>query len=188
MFFSDFDVKGDSRIINKDLNTQLRSYKESQKSKLFSLGKTWTQDHELMLNTILEERFTMANVIKKANLEIEKSKSIADTRLEAYRTLRQSYALSQTKLENLEREIGVLSKNFEHNASISGELRTIFSGLQEVRNVLTVDPRTLQSEEYVQVLGDIRGLGDGFIRLQSAFRALERENQLLKERYVKWQR
>jgi len=53
---------------------------------------------------------------------------------------------------------------------------------------LTVDPRTLQSEEYVQVLGDIHGQGDGFIRLQSAFRALERENQLLKERYVKWQR
>jgi len=53
---------------------------------------------------------------------------------------------------------------------------------------LTVDPRTLQSEEYVQVLGDIHGQGDGFIRLQSAFRALERENQLLKERYVKWQK
>jgi hypothetical protein len=70
MFFSDFDNKADSRLLNKDLNTQLRSYKESQKSKLFSLGKTWTRDHELMLNTILEERFTMANVIKKANLEI----------------------------------------------------------------------------------------------------------------------
>ena len=188
MFFSDFDNKADSRLLNKDLNTQLRSYKESQRSKLFSLGKTWTQDHELILNTILEERFTMANVIKKANLEIEKSKSIADSRLEAYRALRQNYALSQTKLENLEREIGVLSKNFEGNSSISGELRTIFSGLQEVRNVLTVDPRTLQTEEYVQVLGDIHGQGDGFVRLQSAFRALERENQLLKERYVKWQK
>lgn len=82
MFFSDFDKNNaDIKILNKDLNTQLRSYKESQKNKLFSLGKTWTNDHELMLNTILEERFTMANVIKSANLEIEKSKSIADQRL-----------------------------------------------------------------------------------------------------------
>ena len=103
IFFSDFDNKADSRLVNKELNAQLRSYKESQRSKLFSLGKTWSQDHELILNTILEERFTMANVLKKANLEIEKSKSIADQRLEAYRTLRQNYALSQTKLENLER-------------------------------------------------------------------------------------
>ena len=37
-------------------------------------------------------------------------------------------------------------------------------------------------------MGDIHGNGDGYIRLQSAFRALERENQLLKDRYVKWQK
>jgi hypothetical protein len=34
-----------------------------------------------MINTILEERFAMANMIKHANLEIEKSKSIANERL-----------------------------------------------------------------------------------------------------------
>ena len=38
------------------------------------------------------------------------------------------------------------------------------------------------------VLGDISGSGEGYIRLQSAFRALEEENQLLKDRYIRWQK
>jgi hypothetical protein len=67
IFFSEAFGKGK---VTEDLNAQLRSYKESQYSKLFSLGKTWTTDHELIVNTILEERFTMANMIKHANLEI----------------------------------------------------------------------------------------------------------------------
>lgn len=54
--------------LNADLNGQLRSYKESQYNKLFSLGKTWTNDHDMIVNTILEERFTMANMVKTANL------------------------------------------------------------------------------------------------------------------------
>jgi hypothetical protein len=42
----------------------------------------------------------MANMVKQANLEIEKSKSIADQRLEGYRLLRQNVALATTRLEN----------------------------------------------------------------------------------------
>jgi hypothetical protein len=48
---------------------------------LTTIGGNWTNDHALMLNTILQERFTMANLIKNANLEIEKVKSISDRRL-----------------------------------------------------------------------------------------------------------
>jgi len=67
------------------------------------LGRTWTNDHDLIINTILEERFTLANTVKNANLEIEKSKALADQRLEGYRALRQSHSLLTSKLENLER-------------------------------------------------------------------------------------
>ena len=49
------------------------------------MGGNWTNDHELMLNTILEERFAMANLVKQANLEIEKVKSISDKRASALR-------------------------------------------------------------------------------------------------------
>ena len=189
MFFSDLlDSNKQLRNLSPELSSQLKSYKESQKSKMYSLGKTWSQDHELMLNTILDERFTMANLLKEANLQVEKSKAIADQRGEAYKVLRQNHALTSTKLENLERELGVVAKNFEHNASISGELRRVFLGIDEVRGALTIDPKSIQVEEIVHVLGDIHGTGDGYIRLQSAFRALERENQLLKDRYVKWQK
>ena len=104
MFFSDLlDSNKQLRNLSPELSSQLKSYKESQKSKMYSLGKTWSQDHELMLNTILDERFTMANLLKEANLQVEKSKAIADQRGEAYKVLRQNHALTSTKLENLER-------------------------------------------------------------------------------------
>ena len=67
-------------------------------------------------------------------------------------------------------------------------MRRLFTGLDEVRNALVIDPKTLHVDEIVHVLGDIHGNGDGYIRLQSAFRALERENQLLKDKYVRWQK
>ena len=185
MFFADAWNGGrDSKV----LQSQLKSYKQEQKSKMLSLGTSWTKDHDLMLNTILDEKFSMANTLKFANLEIEKSKAVADQRGEAYKVLRQNYILGQSKLENLERELGVISKNFEHNSSVSGELRRIFVGLEEVRGALNVDPKSLKTEEIVHTLGDIHGNGDGFIRLQSAFRTLKRENELLQEKYVKWQK
>jgi hypothetical protein len=100
IFFSEAFNNGK---LSGEFNNQLRSYKESQYNKLFTLGKTWTNDHDLIINTILEERFTLANTVKNANLEIEKAKAIADQRLEAYRALRQSHTLITSKLENLER-------------------------------------------------------------------------------------
>lgn len=185
IFFS--EAFGGSKL-NADLTASLRSYKESQHNKLFSLGKTWTNDHNLIINTILEERFSMANMVKQANLEIEKSKAIADQRLEGYRLLRQNVTLATTRLENFERELGIITRNFETNPSVTTELRRIFSGIEELKGALTIDVRNLKVEEPFAVLGDIHGTGEGFIRLQSAFRALEKENSLLRDRYVKWQK
>lgn len=185
IFFS--EAFGGAKL-NADLKSQLTSYKESQYNKLFSLGKTWTNDHDLIINTILEERFTMANTVKHINLEIEKSKTIADQRLEAYRGLRKTVTLFQSKLENFERELGIVARNFENNSSVSTELRRLFGGVDELRNSLTIDVRTLRAEEPLFVLGDIHGSEEGYIRLQSAFRTLEQENQLLRDRYVKWQK
>lgn len=57
-----------------------------------------------------------------------------------------------------------------------------------MKGALTVDVRNLKVEEPVTILGDIHGSSEAFIRLQSAFRALEKENSLLRDRYVKWQK
>jgi hypothetical protein len=51
----------------------------------------------------------------------------------------------------------VVSKNFESNPSITNELRRLFISIDDLRKTLTIDPRTLPSEEPVFVLGDISG-------------------------------
>lgn len=41
----------------------------------------WTKDHQLMLNTFLEERFLMANILRTANSDLNKAKAISEKRL-----------------------------------------------------------------------------------------------------------
>lgn len=60
-------------------------------------------------------------------------------------------------------------------------------GVGDIRTVLKNDVRKIYIEEPFAQLGEIHGSDGNFLRLQSAFRELERENQLLKERYVQWQ-
>jgi len=86
----------------------------------------------------------MANMVKQANLEIEKSKTIADKRLEGYRLLRQNVVLATTRLDNFERELGIVTRNFESNPSITNELRRIFSGIEELKGALTIDVTNLK--------------------------------------------
>jgi hypothetical protein len=154
IFFGEAFGKGN---LNEDLNSQLRSYKESQYTKLLALGNTWSTDHELIVSTILEERFTMANMIKQANLEIEKAKSIADARLEGYRQIKQAYTLLTSKFSNFEKEFGVVAKSLESNRQYSGDLRTLVGSIGEIGGLLTADVRSLYIEEPTLALGDIYG-------------------------------
>lgn len=55
---------------------QLKLFSDSVQRKFESLGN-WTLDHQLMLNSFLQERFVMANIVKNSNLEIEKAKTIS---------------------------------------------------------------------------------------------------------------
>jgi hypothetical protein len=55
---SNFDVP------KTDLNASLGRYTQQAVSKLQNLGGNWTTDHELMLLTILEERFAIGNLVK----------------------------------------------------------------------------------------------------------------------------
>ncbi len=71
--------------VSASFSQSLKEYTQTAISKFTQMGGNWTNDHELMLNTILEERFAMANLVKHANLEIEKVKSISDKRAAALR-------------------------------------------------------------------------------------------------------
>lgn len=72
LFFTDLD----SRSIDGDMTLKLKSFSDSVNRKFESLGP-WSTEHQLMLNSFLQERFLMANLIKNSNLEIEKSKSFS---------------------------------------------------------------------------------------------------------------
>lgn len=83
IFFTEFGAPG-STIVTSNLADQLKLFSESVQRKFESLGN-WTLDHQLMLNSFLQERFVMANIVKNANLEIEKAKAISEKRLEGIR-------------------------------------------------------------------------------------------------------
>jgi hypothetical protein len=71
LFFTELDT---GRASDGDFSLKLKSFSDSVNRKFESLGP-WSVDHQLMLNSFLQERFLMANLIKSANQEIEKSKS-----------------------------------------------------------------------------------------------------------------
>lgn len=65
---------GGNANISAELNAKMKSFSDSVYRKFESLG-AWSFDHQMMLNSFLQERFLMANLVKNANLEIEKIKS-----------------------------------------------------------------------------------------------------------------
>ena len=50
-----------------DFKANLQKYTEDAIRKFTKNGGQWTRDHELMLHTVLTERFAMASTIKYAN-------------------------------------------------------------------------------------------------------------------------
>ncbi len=80
----------------------------------------WSLDHQLMLNSFLQERFLMANLVKNVNLELEKSKNIAVKREEALR----KYQSDNSTLE------GYLTKlRSSVTGGISGEQQTLIANI-----------------------------------------------------------
>ncbi len=141
IFFS--EMFGGKVDLREEITSQLKSYKETAHNKLYSLGKSWSTDHEIMFNTILQERFAMANMVKHANLEIEKSKAISDQRLEGYRILKQATDVFQVKVNTFEKELNVLIGNYKGDSRIESELRGLLRGVGDIRTVLKEDVRKI---------------------------------------------
>ena len=53
----------------EDFHVKLAQFEQVVSQKFQSLG-TWTHDHQLMLNSFLQERFVMANILKNTNVEM----------------------------------------------------------------------------------------------------------------------
>ena len=64
IFFTELD--SGNRLVGEEFNSKLKSFSDSVYRKFQSLGD-WSMDHQMMLNSFLQERFLMANLIKNAN-------------------------------------------------------------------------------------------------------------------------
>ena len=69
-----------SNMVGGDLGRMILDYSNSVQNKFKSMGG-WTIDHQMMLNSFLEERFLMANILKTANADLAKTKAISEKRL-----------------------------------------------------------------------------------------------------------
>ena len=123
------------------MSTKLRSFSDGVNRKFESLG-TWSTDHQLMLNNFIQERFVMANLVKTANEEIEKSKSLQlhntellrhhEADLESYKT---SMAKLRTTLGNgltpeLSSMVQAIFTDLESSSSRRIETTTMAGDLQ----------------------------------------------------------
>lgn len=55
----------------------LNQYTKENASRFNSLGANWANDHQLIIYTVLQERFAMADLIRQANIEVEKARAIS---------------------------------------------------------------------------------------------------------------
>lgn len=86
-------------------------------SKLKALGGDWTTDHELMLSTILQERFTMSSIISQANIEIEKAKAISSRNATALKELQNKWLPLQKQIRDKQ---VILNNILNNNPTLRG--------------------------------------------------------------------
>lgn len=146
------------------------------------MGGNWTNDHELMLNTILEERFAMANLVRQANREIIIVKAISDKRAAALREKETQYLQISKQLSEFYKAVGTLND--------SAEGKRLFSGSSNFSRLFTEIGQWINTgfavrlEEPVKIIGDFQGSGNDWNRLQSALREREREIEVLRARIL----
>ena len=106
IFFNELETN--SNLVSADFNLKLKSFSDSIYRKFQSMG-SWSMDHQMMLNSFLQERFMMANLIKGANLEIEKTKTIASRREEALKTFESQAGMLEMFLTKIRSNMSGLS-------------------------------------------------------------------------------
>ena len=144
LFFTELD--GPSGI-EGDLSHKLRTFSESVNRKFESLGP-WTKDHQLMLNSFLQERFLMANVVKSANSEIEKSKLSSSKTIESLKKSEAEIEAYKGLFNKMKTSMGSIEGGFEINSiiqSIFGEFERVGAGqelfVRDLGNLTVSDAR-----------------------------------------------
>jgi hypothetical protein len=58
------------------MQQKLQSYARHVQTQFENLG-SWTNDHQVLLNTFLQERFLMAELVQQANFDIQQAKEVS---------------------------------------------------------------------------------------------------------------
>ena len=184
IFFSEL-YGGQPINIANDLKSSLQEYTNNALRRLTTLGGNWTTDHALMLNTILQERFTMANLIKNANLEIEKARAISDRRLEGLRKFKMISGSYGEKVRALETALGQFSQQLGGDRQYTSLVQLVGSTLGEFRTLAGNDVSiTVYEQEPVVYLGDIYGDNEVSVRLQSLLRESQYTINALRDKLI----
>ena len=161
IFFS--ELGGSGRAVEGDLSLKLKSFSDSVNRKFESLG-SWSIDHQLMLNSFLQERFLMANLVKSANLEIEKSKNLNVKTVEGLRRY-------EADCEAYKGLLGKLRGSLEGKAGI--EIDSIIGNI-----FLEVERISAGQSEVIRDLGDLK-ISDA--RIHSLIREKDAELSRLRD-------
>ena len=150
LFFSEAFVSHGK--VSEELNKQLNEYLATYRS------KTSPNDRDVFIKSVLDDRFALANTVKRANLEIEKIKAIASSRQDQTVRLTQTINELRPRIKNLENDVSVVTKSFQStNPSLAKELSRLVEATVDIRRLIDVDPATIRQTETVFVLGEIHG-------------------------------
>ena len=130
IFFSEFD--GTSKL-SPEFQDSLKRFTNQAIAKFTENGGKWTSDHELMLHTVLTERFAIANVIKQANEEVIKAKELTEIKAHALREKEGQLQLMAHTIDELK---GALSQLRENSPSL-GENTYLIRSFDVLRKLFT---------------------------------------------------
>lgn len=151
--------------LNEEIQTLLTSYTDQVIRKFTSIDGSWTTDHELILSTVLSERFALANLIKEANLSIERANAIANQRLEGLRKYKLLNSQLIEKYNLLTREVSGFVEFTREDTRLGGRLTTITKLLGDVEGYINTDLKTIRyEEEPLVILGEIHGDSPDLVR------------------------
>ena len=176
IFFPEFFDKVKAPVA-ADFTNSLRDYTQKSVAKLQNLGGNWTNDHELMIYTILQERFSIANLVLQANSELEKARSISDARAQSLHELENKFLQTSKLLADTDRDLAAL---ISQNPSLADNV--VLKRLQGNLNLFVTSSYAVKLEEPIRNLGEFVGSGNDWSRLLSFAREREAETDLLKRR------
>lgn len=176
IFFPEFFDKVKAPVA-ADFTNSLRDYTQKSVAKLQNLGGNWTNDHELMIYTILQERFSIANLVLQANSELDKARSISDARAQSLHELENKFLQTSKLLADTDRDLSTL---ISQNPSLADN--AALRRLQTNLNLFVTSSYAVKLEEPIRNLGEFVGSGNDWSRLLSFAREREAETDLLKRR------